>query len=70
MTDSIPTPEDRMLYRVVVNAEEQYSIWPCELEIPLGWKELAMTGSKKECIKYIADTWTDMRPLSIRKKLE
>jgi len=68
MTNTIPASEERKLYKVVVNDEEQYSIWPVELERPLGWKELTITGSKEECLKYIADTWTDMRPLSIRKK--
>lgn len=69
MTNSKPTPDKSKLYKVVVNDEEQYSIWPVDLKSPLGWKELTVTGTKEECLKYIADTWTDMRPLSIRKKL-
>ena len=67
MPESNPTPEDRILYKVVVNAEEQYSIWPYETKVPIGWKELPVSGAKEDCLKYIAETWTDMRPLSIRK---
>ncbi len=55
---------------VVINHEEQYSIWPEGREIPLGWKEVGKSGSKKECLDYIEEVWTDMRPLSLRKKME
>ncbi len=68
--NSNSTSEEHIIYKVVVNDEEQYSIWPYESKAPLGWKELTMSGSKEECLKYIADTWTDIRPLSIRKKNE
>ncbi|MDX1642892.1 MAG: MbtH family NRPS accessory protein [Thermoanaerobaculia bacterium] len=54
-------------YRVVVNHEEQYSIWPLERELPAGWKELDKNGSKDECLAYIEEVWTDMRPLSLRR---
>lgn len=68
MNNPPPAAEDAKRYKVVVNDEEQYSIWPYELKSPLGWKALSINGTQKECLKYIADTWTDMRPLSIRKK--
>ena len=55
---------------VVINHEEQYSIWPEGREIPLGWKEVGKSGSKQECLDYIEEVWTDMRPLSLRKKME
>ena len=62
--------DDTTLYTVVVNHEEQYSIWPAGREIPLGWKDAGKSGSKEECLAYIKDVWMDMRPLSLRKKME
>lgn len=57
-------------YAVVVNHEEQYSIWPQGREIPNGWKAVGKEGSKEECLAYINEVWTDMRPLSLRKRME
>ena len=57
-------------FNVVLNHEEQYSIWPAQREIPAGWKAAGKTGKKKECLEYIEQVWTDMRPLSLRKKME
>lgn len=62
--------EDTTLYKVVVNHEEQYSIWPVDRELPLGWREAGKSGPKEECLAYIKEVWTDMRPLSLRKKME
>ena len=62
--------EDTTIYTVVVNHEEQYSIWPEGREIPLGWRAVGVTGPKEECLAYIGEVWTDMRPLSLRKKME
>ena len=62
--------EDVTIYKVVVNHEEQYSIWPADREIPLGWRDAGKTGPKAECLAYIEAVWTDMRPLSLRKKME
>jgi MbtH protein len=62
--------EDTNKYKVVVNHEEQYSIWPVDREMPLGWKAEGKEGSKQECLDYIEKVWTDMRPLSLRKKME
>lgn len=62
--------EDKTIYRVVVNHEEQYSIWPIDKEIPLGWKDTGKSGNKAECGEYVKQVWTDMRPLSLRKKME
>jgi MbtH protein len=58
------------VYTVVVNHEEQYSIWPADREPPLGWRAVGKSGSKQECLDYIEAVWTDMRPLSLRKKME
>jgi MbtH protein len=62
--------EDTTVYQVVVNHEEQYSIWPADRELPLGWKAAGKAGTKEECLAYIKEVWTDMRPLSLRKKME
>lgn len=62
--------EDTTIYKVVMNHEEQYSIWPADRENPLGWQDVGKTGLKKECLDYIEEVWTDMRPLSLRKKME
>ncbi len=58
------------LYSVVINHEEQYSIWPEQDELPLGWKPAGKSGSKQECLDYIDKVWTKMRPLSLRKRME
>jgi uncharacterized protein YbdZ (MbtH family) len=65
-----PDREDTTTYKVVVNHEEQYSIWPDYKENPLGWNNVGKAGSKAECLAYIKEVWTDMRPLSLRKKME
>lgn len=62
--------EDTTIYKVVVNHEEQYSIWPADREMPLGWRDAGKTGLKDECLAHIKEVWTDMRPLSLRKKME
>jgi uncharacterized protein YbdZ (MbtH family) len=62
--------EDKTIYAVIVNHEEQYSIWPADRELPLGWQEAGKQGLKEECLAYIEEVWTDMRPLSLRKKME
>ncbi len=61
--------EDNTIYTVVVNHEEQYSIWPEYKEIPKGWRAVGKTGKKAECLAYIKEVWTDMRPLSLRQKM-
>lgn len=62
--------EDNTVYQVVVNHEEQYSIWPDYKEIPAGWNAVDKSGKKQECLDYIKEVWTDMRPLSLRKQME
>jgi len=64
-----PDKEDTTIYKVVVNHEEQYSIWPEYKDNPLGWKDVGKAGPKAECLAYIKEVWTDMRPLSLRKKM-
>ncbi len=58
--------DDGRRYKVVINHEEQYSIWFADREIPLGWKSVDFQGTRKACLDYIEEVWTDMRPLSVR----
>lgn len=58
---------DTEQFKVVLNHEEQYSIWPAERENPAAWNDAGVKGSKEECLAAIAERWTDMRPLSLRQ---
>ncbi len=62
--------DDTSIYKVVLNHEEQYSIWPVDRENALGWRDAGKSGTKDECLAYIKEVWTDMRPLSLRKQME
>lgn len=62
--------DDDRVYKVVVNHEEQYSLWPAEQENPSGWRDAGKQGSKQECLAYVDEVWTDMRPLSLRRMME
>jgi len=62
--------DDTTVYKVVVNPEEQYSIWWAHRDPPLGWREVGKTGRKAECLEYIKAVWTDMRPLSLRRQMD
>ncbi|MER7405480.1 MbtH family NRPS accessory protein [Streptomyces sp. NPDC000070] len=57
-------------YRVVLNAEEQYSIWSAGRELPAGWSAEGTQGTREECLARIDEVWTDMRPLSLRRRME
>jgi MbtH protein len=62
--------EDVRTYRVVVNHEEQYSIWLADRELPRGWRDAGVSGLKSDCLAHIDQVWTDMRPLSLRRRME
>jgi MbtH protein len=62
--------EDTTTYAVVVNHEEQYSIWRADREVPAGWRAVGKNGVKAECLAFIKEVWTDMRPASLRKKMQ
>jgi MbtH protein len=57
-------------YVVVVNDEEQYSIWPEDRDLPQGWRAAGFSGSKESCLEHIGTEWTDMRPLSLRRRMD
>ncbi|WP_409462536.1 MbtH family protein [Amycolatopsis sp. GA6-003] len=61
--------DDDRIYVVVLNDEEQYSIWPQGREIPAGWHAADVSGPKAECLEYIKEVWTDMRPKSLRDRM-
>ena len=58
--------EDTATYLVVVNHEEQYSIWRDGQPIPSGWRAAGKSGPRAECLAWVKETWTDMTPLSLR----
>ena len=62
--------EDDLIYEVVVNDEEQYSIWAVERMLPSGWYTVGVRGRKSDCLDHIEHIWTDMRPRSLRDTME
>jgi MbtH protein len=62
--------EDTRTYKVVLNHEEQYSIWLAHRENAPGWQDAGKEGTKAECLAYVKEVWVDMRPLSLRRKME
>jgi len=66
MTES----ENAYAYKVVINREEQYSIWLANRPNPLGWADVGKSGAKEECLSYIKEVWTDIAPLSVRERLQ
>lgn len=67
---SVNEQSDTTIYKVVVNHEQQYSIWPVLRANPLGWEDAGKSGDKTDCLEYIKEVWTDMRPLSLRRKMD
>ena len=67
---SLEPPEDNTIYKIVVNHEEQYSIWPADRENALGWHDYGFSGTKDECLAKIKEIWTDMRPKSLREEMD
>ncbi|CAA9311794.1 MAG: MbtH-like NRPS chaperone [uncultured Chloroflexia bacterium] len=67
---SVDEPEDKTVYEVVVNHEEQYSIWPANRVNPDGWSNVGKSGTRAECLTYIEEVWKDMRPLSLREQMD
>ena len=61
--------DEQTTYRVVVNHEEQYSIWPDGRENPAGWRDEGTRGSKQQCLDHINRVWTDLRPRSLRERM-
>lgn len=62
--------DEKSVFRVVVNHEEQYSLWPAGRENPAGWNDAGHEGTRDACLAWIEERWTDMRPLSLRRQME
>ena len=62
--------DDHFEYQVLVNHEEQYSLWPTFKEIPNGWRQVGPIGTKEGCLAYVEEVWKDITPLSVRRQLE
>jgi MbtH protein len=56
-------------YVVLINDEEQYSLWPAEKPVPAGWRLAGKEGNEKDCMEYVDRVWTDMRPASLRRAM-
>jgi MbtH protein len=61
--------EGAAMFKVVVNHEEQYSIWPADRDNPTGWSDEGTAGTRAECLAHIEAVWTDMRPRSLREHM-
>jgi MbtH protein len=66
----VTSETDELSYRVVLNHEEQYSIWPAERPVPAGWRAEGTTGTREECLAHVERVWVDMRPASLRRHLD
>jgi MbtH protein len=62
--------DDRQMFKVLLNDEEQYALWPDDREVPAGWRESGKSGSKADCLAYVEEVWTDLRPKSLRDRME
>jgi MbtH protein len=56
-------------FRVVVNGEGQYGIWPVDNALPSGWRPVGFAGTRPSCLDYVAEAWRDMRPLSVQHRV-
>ncbi|MFD5387194.1 MbtH family protein [Stenotrophomonas sp. NPDC087984] len=61
--------DDNARFQVLRNDEDQYSLWPADLEVPEGWRPVGKEGTKDECSAYVDEVWTDMRPRSLRERM-
>jgi MbtH protein len=67
--DSAQAQEGTPAWAVVVNHEEQFSVWPADQEPPAGWTAVGVRGTREECLAHISTVWTDLRPLSLRRRM-
>ena len=66
---SSPFEENDGIYRVLRNEEEQYSLWPATVDVPPGWQVALDGANRQDCLAFIEENWTDMRPGSLRSAM-
>jgi MbtH protein len=64
-----PFDDEKGRFHVVVNDEDQHSLWPVFAEVPAGWRAVFGEASRAECLEYVEQNWTDMRPKSLREAM-
>jgi MbtH protein len=67
---STSSSQSEAMFEVVVSQDEQYSIWPVDKAVPQGWAKAGKQGSKESCLEFVSEVWTDMRPLSLRARMQ
>ncbi|HEV2679409.1 MAG TPA: MbtH family NRPS accessory protein [Rhodanobacter sp.] len=67
---STSSSQSEAMFEVVVNQDGQYSIWPVDKAVPQGWAKAGQQGSKESCLGFVSEVWTDMRPLSLRARMQ
>ncbi|MFJ2766649.1 MbtH family protein [Streptomyces sp. NPDC087300] len=65
-----PFENEEGRYLVLVNDEEQHSLWPAAIEVPAGWRTAYGEDSRAACLAHIEETWTDMRPAGLRREMD
>jgi MbtH protein len=65
-----PFEDESSTYRVLINNERQYSLWPASIKVPPGWSVAVDSTTREVCLEYIDQHWTDMRPQSLRESME
>jgi MbtH protein len=70
MSGNLQTASEAGAYTVLINSEEQYSLWPSKKAVPAGWTCVGVYGSKTECLEHIEKTWLDITPRSVRERLK
>lgn len=61
--------DDDATYQVLRNDEDQYSLWPADIDVPAGWYQVGKEGTREDCSAYVDEVWTDMRPRSLRERM-
>lgn len=66
---SNPFDDENGIFQVLVNDEEQHSLWPTFKEVPQGWRAVFGPAGRQECLDYVDANWTDLRPKSLRDSM-
>jgi uncharacterized protein YbdZ (MbtH family) len=67
---SNPFDDEDGRFLVLVNDENQHSLWPTFADVPAGWRKVFGEASRAECLDYVNENWTDLRPQSLRDAME